>query len=135
MRRTILAAVLAVAAVAGGPARADGEGIRAVIGAQIEAFLADDLAAAFGFASPGIRAMFGSPDRFGQMVRQGYPMVWRPGSVRYLDLREEGGRPVQRVMIVDAQGVLHLLDYVMQPGEDGWKINGVRYVAGPPMAV
>ncbi len=131
MRNTIRAAVLVVMALAGSMAKADEAGIRAVIGAQIEAFLADDFGTAFDFASPGIRSMFGTPERFGQMVRQGYPMVWRPGSVRYLELREEGGRPVQRVMIVDAEGELHLLDYIMQPGADGWKINGVYLLQAP----
>jgi len=125
-----LAAMLALA----GTARADNDGaaaIRGVISAQIDAFLVDDFAAAFGFASPGIQGMFGTPERFGQMVRDGYPMVWRPGAVRYLDLREEGGRPVQRVLITDAAGVPHVLDYVMTRTGDGWRIAGVYLLQGP----
>ena len=70
---------------------AGGASIRAVISQQIEAFKADDFAKAFGFASPAIKEIFGSPERFGAMVREGYPMVWRPGDLRFRELREGGG--------------------------------------------
>lgn len=104
--------------------------IRSVIGNQITAFQADDFGAAFGFASPTIKGMFGSPERFGAMVRQGYPMVHRPDEVRYLGLRLDSGRQVQRVMIRDGQGRVHFLDYEMIEAEGGWQINGVRLL--PP---
>jgi hypothetical protein len=29
-------------------------------------------------------------------------------------------------MVHDAEGALHILEYQMQEGEDGWKINGVN---------
>ena len=97
-----------------------------MIADQIEAFEADDFETAFGFASPGIRAIFGTPSRFGQMVREGYPMVWRPGEVRFSDLAERGGRTVQRVLVTDAAGALYVLEYEMVEGEQGWRIDGVR---------
>ncbi|MDW4551134.1 DUF4864 domain-containing protein [Defluviimonas sp. D31] len=118
------------------PARGeDGAEIRGVIGAQIEAFAADDLAAAFGFASPMIRHMFQTPETFGNMVRQGYPMIWRPGAVRYLGLREEDGRMLQRMGFVDGEGRLHLFDYDMVQSRDGWRINGVHPVSAPAAGV
>jgi hypothetical protein len=104
----------------------DRSGIEGTIRSQIAAFLADDLATAFTFASPAIRGMFRTPENFGRMVRDGYPMVWRPSEVRMLDLREVGGRLWQRVMVTDAQGRTHLLDYQMIPAGDGWQINGVQ---------
>ena len=126
MRRLLLMAILAVglgqAARAGDPAGA----IRQVISDQIAAFEADDFATAFTFASPGIRAMFGTPGRFGAMVREGYPMVWRPGEVRFADLAERGGRTLQRVLVTDTAGVLYVLEYEMVEGEQGWRIDGVR---------
>ena len=61
-------------------------------------------------------------------------MVRDPGKVRMLDLREEGGRILQRVEILDSKGTLYLLDYEMIEGDDGWKINGVQFVAAPPLA-
>ena len=105
--------------------------IEAVIQSQIEAFLADDLATAFSHASPGIKGMFRTPERFGEMVRSGYPMVWRPAEVRYLELRAHPpGGMVQRVMIIDEAGRLHLLDYLMIETSDGWQIAGVQLLRG-----
>ncbi len=106
-------------------------GIEATIGAQIEAFLVDDFAQAFTFASPNIQGMFGTHERFGQMVQNGYPMVWRPGDVQYLELRDENGALWQRVMIRDRMGGVHMLDYQMiRMGED-WRINGVQLLRTP----
>jgi len=126
MRAFVVAGVVLWAGVAMAPETE----IRGVIERQITAFQADDFAAAFTHASPGIKGMFGSAERFGAMVRQGYPMVHRPDEVRYLGLRTESGRQVQRVMIRDAQGRVHFLDYEMIEAEGGWQINGVRLL--PP---
>jgi hypothetical protein len=97
---------------------------------QLDAFLADDVATAFTFASPGIKQLFRTPERFGEMVRTGYPMVWRPADVRYLERRVMNGRTVQRVMIIDQQGGLHLLDYLMIETAEGWQIAGVQLLQG-----
>ncbi|MDP2084718.1 MAG: DUF4864 domain-containing protein [Gemmobacter sp.] len=126
MRAFVVAGVVLWAGVA----MAQETEIRGVIESQITAFQADDFAAAFTHASPGIKGMFGSAERFGAMVRQGYPMVHRPDEVRYLGLRTESGRQVQRVMIRDAQGRVHFLDYEMIEADGGWQINGVRLL--PP---
>ena len=108
--------------------------IEATITAQIDAFLQDDFAEAFTYASPSIQGMFGTSERFGMMVRQGYPMVWRPGDVQYLDLREVAGALWQRVMIRDQAGATHVLDYQMIETGEGWKINGVHLVRMPGVA-
>ena len=109
--------------------------ITTVIGAQIEAFLADDVSRAFSFASPGIRQIFGTPERFGMMVEQGYPMVWRPAEVDYLELREVAGALWQRVMVRDGAGAIHLLDYQMIETPEGWKINAVQLLKAPGASV
>ena len=132
--RPILALILALGLA--WPAAADKviapePGIEATIGAQIEAFLADDFATAFTFASPMIQGMFGTHQRFGQMVQNGYPMVWRPGDVQYLDLREVDGALWQRVMIRDQGGGVHMLDYQMLQMDGIWRINGVTLVREP----
>ena len=131
MRQLIAALVLALALPAGAQDRAGA--IESVISGQMEAFLADDFARAFGFASPGIRRIFRSPDVFGRMVRQGYPMVWRPAGVDFLGLRERDGRLAQRVMVTDGSGAPHLLDYFMIRTDAGWRIDGV-VIVGPPAA-
>ncbi|KPQ07156.1 MAG: hypothetical protein HLUCCA12_07290 [Rhodobacteraceae bacterium HLUCCA12] len=104
----------------------EGGAIERVISDQIAAFQDDDMAAAFDFASPTIRALFGTAERFGQMVRQGYPMVHRPDSVRFLERSERGGLWLQRVLIADRGGRLHLLEYQMIESDSGFLINGVR---------
>lgn len=106
-------------------------GIEATIRSQVDAFLADDFARAFTFASPSIQGLFGTPEKFGRMVRNGYPMVWRPSDVQFLELRELRGALWQRVMMRDAAGRVHLLDYQMVRGEDGWRINGVQLLPAP----
>mgnify|MGYP006273357121 FL=1 len=130
-----LAAVLCLATAA--PAEESAApAIRDTIQSQIDAFLEDDVARAFTFASPGIQGIFRTPENFGRMVREGYPMVWRPESLRFLDLREVDGALWQKVLIEDAQGATHLLDYRMEPDEEGrWRIDGVQILRAPEVSV
>jgi len=116
------------------PAKAQNADAQGVIAAQIEAFQADDFDTAFSYASPTIKDIFGNPERFGMMVRNGFPMVWRPAQVDYLDQREQGGVLFQRVLIEDAQGAPHALEYEMIQTPEGWQINGVQFIAPPAVA-
>jgi hypothetical protein len=109
--------------------------IEGVISRQIEAFRQDDFATAFTFASPNIQRLFRNSENFGDMVRQGYPMVWRPARVDFLGLRNQNGRTVQRVLITDMSGVEHVLDYDMIASENGWVINGVAMLGQPDASV
>jgi uncharacterized protein DUF4864 len=129
MRNWMKGVALAVAMA--GAALAQGTEIEDVIGRQIEAFKVDDFAQAFTFAAPGIQGLFGTPENFGRMVTQGYPMVWRPADVVYLDLRQENGVYAQTVRIIDADGVAHFLEYSMVETGAGWKIGGVRILEAP----
>jgi hypothetical protein len=126
MRAFMMAGVVLWASVA----QAQEGGIRGTIEGQIDALKADDFAQAFTFASPAIKGIFGTPERFGQMVQHGYPMVHRPAEVQFLGLEDKAGRKVQRVMIRDAAGRLHFLDYEMIEADGAWQINGVRLL--PP---
>lgn len=132
MRRGFLV-VMALGLAGGPPAVAqagDGTAIEAVIGDQIAAFRADNLTRAFGYASPGIQGLFQTPENFGDMVRNGYPMVWRPAEVKYLGLRQADGAPTERILAVDAGGRAWLLDYRMVEVGGAWRIDGVWIV--PP---
>jgi hypothetical protein len=100
--------------------------IEATISGQFNAFVANDVNTAWTFASPNIQRLFGSPENFGRMVQQGYPMVWNPGSVEFIDLQEFGGVVVQRVEVIDQAGTAHVLGYAMIETENGWRINGVQ---------
>ena len=122
--RHMIAAVLMTLALAL-PAKAN-EDIEKVISNQIDAFLADDFETAFTYASPMIKDIFGTPEKFGQMVRQGYPMVWRPSEVNFLSIDRRGKELWQNVMVRDAEGALYILEYQMVPGGTGWLINAVR---------
>ncbi|WP_170789781.1 DUF4864 domain-containing protein [Ruegeria lacuscaerulensis] len=124
MRRILLALSLSAGLATG--AFAQSTEIEANIAAQIQAFKADDFATAFTFASPNIQSIFRTPENFGNMVRNGYPMVWRPSDIRFLELREIAGALWQKVLIVDGAGQTHILDYQMIQLENGWKINGVQ---------
>jgi hypothetical protein len=119
----VLATVLAL------PAMADevrNPAIEATIQGQITAFLAEDMATAFGFAAPNIKTIFGTAENFGAMVKQGYPMVYHPSAVRMLELRRVAGNLWQRVMVTDDTGRTHMLDYQMLETPEGWQINGVQ---------
>ena len=124
MRRLLLAVSLSAGLASG--AFAQNAEIEANIAAQIQAFKADDFVTAFTFASPNIQRLFQTPENFGDMVRRGYPMVWRPADVRFLELRDISGALWQKVMITDGGGRIHILDYQMVQQENGWKINGVQ---------
>ena len=103
----------------------DEAAIRAVIAAQMEAFRQGETARAFDYASPALRMFFGSPARFGAMVEGGYPAIWHPGELRFLGLREEAGRRVERILLRDAAGAVRLYDYAMIATPEGWRIDGV----------
>lgn len=109
----------------------DTRAIEGVIGSQLDAFNARDIDTAWRFASPNIKRLFGSPDNFGMMVQRGYPMVWDNADVRYLELREINGFLWQKVMVRDALGGLHILDYQMIETAQGWQINGVQLLPAP----
>ncbi len=135
MLRLLIVSLFALGLV--GPARAQDEAaaIEGVIGSQIEAFRADDFATAFTFASPAIQRIFRTPENFGAMVRNGYPMVWRPAEVEFRGLEGAGNLYAQQVLVRDAQGVYHLLEYQMIRIENGWRINGVSLLETPPVGV
>ena len=105
--------------------------VETVIDGQLDAFQADDFETAFSFASPMIQEMFGTSEAFGAMVRQGYPMVHRPGDVQFLDIETIGDLRRQKVLIRDRDGAYHLLEYEMIKGPQGWLINGVSVLQEP----
>lgn len=113
------------------PARAervssdDTRAVRAVVQAQLAAFAADDAKRAFSYAAPAIREMFGTPDRFMEMVRAGYPVVYRPASVVFLNPEWVQGQLVQGVHLTDAGGGLWLAVYRLERQADkSWRISG-----------
>lgn len=135
--RILLALAFALLTLA--PASAFSDADRAaVVGAierQLQAFLADDAATAYSFAAPSIRSMFPTEDIFMNMVRQGYPQVYRPSSHQFAELKEVSGHLEQSVDIVDAQGAYWTALYTLEQQPDGsWKITGCYLTKRPGVA-
>ncbi len=124
---------LATTAVAQEPpvSDADRAAIRQIIQAQIDAFRRDDGDAAFGYASPTIQGMFGQPDVFMDMVRQGYQPVYRPRVFDFREIVDLHGQPAQKVHVVGPDGRPVTAIYPMTQLPDGsWRIDGC-YLQAP----
>jgi hypothetical protein len=127
--------VLGLAAGAGAqqPAvsAADRDAIRSTIESQVEAFRRDDGEAAFGYASPTIRRLFGTPDIFMEMVRQGYQPVYRPRVFDFAEIVLLHGQVTQKVKVVGPDGRPVTAYYPMTQLPDGtWRIDGC-YLEAP----
>lgn len=125
----LLLGMPALAQAQGGNATGDADqtAIVGVIRKQLDAFQGDRAVEAFGYASPGIQHMFGTPDNFLAMVRQGYPPVYRPRSVDFRELVTTEGRIVQKVLFIGPDGVPVIAEYFMERQPDGsWRIDGCR---------
>lgn len=124
-----LAAVFfsAVAVRADDLSNTDRAAIRAVIGEQLDAFKRDDASRAFSLATAGIRAQFGTPEVFLDMVRKGYAVVYRPQAVHFDPPEIVDGRVIQPVRMTDADGRTWIALYPMQRQPDGsWRIDGCQ---------
>jgi hypothetical protein len=117
-------------ALAQGVAENDAREFQRIITKQLEAFRSDDGLAAYSYAAPAIKQIFPSPEIFMQMVRSGYPPVYRPQSFSFGKVTDEmSGRPTQRVTIIDAKGKAWIALYAFEKQPDGsWKIIGCTLV-------
>ena len=103
--------------------------IRDTISQQLDAFQRDDWAGAFAYASPVLQTIFGSPERFRDMVLGGYRAVYRPKQVAFQDLDTSGPRPVQIVFFIGPDGLAYLAAYEMERQTDGsWRIASVQLI-------
>ena len=108
---------------------ADAAAIQQVVRAQLDAFQQDDWQRAFGFAAPSIQAKFVSPEVFSQMVRSGYPQVYRPKNVEFRELSATEWGPTQRVFVIGPDGHAYMAFYTMERQPDGsWRISGCHLV-------
>ena len=110
--------------------------LRSLVEKQLQAFRADDAAAAYALASPAIREMFPTADIFIGMVRQGYPPVYRPRSFAFGEASDGVTGPELSVRLDDADGVGWTATYSFQRQPDGsWAISGCRLVKAPDQSV
>ena len=109
------------------PARAadDVATAQGVIRSQVEAFGRDDAATAYSYAAPGIQQMFPQAELFLFMVQNSYAPVYRHKSFEFGEARVEDGKILQRVHIVDAEGMPWEALYTLELQPDGSvKITG-----------
>ncbi len=109
----------------------DRAAIRTIIESQLAAFRRDDGAAAFGFATPNIQAMFGTPENFLEMVRRGYAPVYRPRAVEFAGIVGSADSPVQLVNLVGPDGEAVIAAYEMARLDGAWRINGCVLLRPP----
>lgn len=134
MRLVLILALSLALAPAAPRAEPPAAAIEAVIADQIGDFQRDDLAGAFAHAAPSIQEKFGGPERFGRMVRQGYPMIWRPSRWETRELTQTRRGWVQTMLFVDAEGRHFEADYLMERRNGTWRIAGVRLRKLPGVA-
>jgi hypothetical protein len=121
----LLVALAHFAARADEVSSADATAIKSIVTGQLNAFQHDDGAAAYGYASPAIRDLFPTADIFMNMVRKGYPPVYRPQSVTFGEVRASPAGPQQKVFLTGPDGKSYVAIYSLQRQPDGsWKING-----------
>ena len=101
------------------------EEVHHTISSQIDAFKKNDVKQAYTFAAPNIQAQFPNPDTFGLMVRNGYPIIWKPKSFKFVKFKDLGNKCIQRVLFKSYGGSLETYDYILEKNNNLWKIAGV----------
>lgn len=110
------------------PARADAASeIQSVISDQLNAFKADDGMRAYSHAAETIKTMFPSQQIFMEMVRMGYPPVYRAKDWSFVEPTPLDNGYSQIVRLTDAQGKVWNALYTLERDSTGeWKITGCR---------
>lgn len=104
---------------------ADEKSVRAVVEGQLGAFARDDANKAFSYAAPNVRDAVGTAANFMAMVRNSYPVVYRPASVGFLKPEGKNGQVIQRVQMTDASGNSWLAIYSLERQKNRlWRITG-----------
>jgi Domain of unknown function (DUF4864) len=99
--------------------------IQRVVTDQLRALKAGNAAKAFSFASPGIRAQFGTPDNFIAMVRSSYDALLVARYTEFLEGAVVDGRVIQPLRLFAPDNTVLVALYTMEKQKDGrWKIAG-----------
>lgn len=109
--------------------QADEISVRAAVEGQLAALAKDDASKAFSFAAPNVREAFGTATRFLAMVRNNYPVIYRPASTAFLKPEGHDDKVIQRVQLLDDDGDAWLAVYSLQRQKDKvWRITGCKVV-------
>lgn len=114
----------------------DRTAIESVIRHQLDAFRRDDAPAAYAFAAPDVQRIFPDPGLFLDMVRRGYPPVYRPRSAEFSELALRDGDLIQEVELVGPDGHPALALYTMRRSPEGaWLIAACTLVPSVRLGV
>jgi len=102
----------------------------ATISGQLAAFRAHDPAKAYDFAAAALRRQFPLP-RFAEVVRTGYPEIWRNLRAEYGIVSDNGSRATLNVRVHTAD-TSAAYDYMLVREPGGWRISGVLRHAPQP---
>jgi hypothetical protein len=119
VRVLLLASLLILSSAIFATAGDDVAAGQSVIRSQEGAFSRDDAAAAYDFASSGIKNLYPTPDAFMFMVRNGYAPVYRHRSFEFGATKIFDGKIYQEVHIVDAEGEVWEALYTLESQADG----------------
>jgi hypothetical protein len=109
--------------------QADEKSVRHVIEGQLAALAKDDAVKAFSFAAPNVHQAVGNAAGFLDMVRRGYPVVYRHASVAFLKAEGKDDVVMQRVQMTDTDGMGWLAVYTLERQKGNiWKITGCQVV-------
>jgi hypothetical protein len=110
------------------PARADAASeIQSVISDQLNAFKAGDAPRAYGHAADIIKELFPSQSMFMEMVRVGYPPVYRAKDWSFSEPTPLDNGYSEIVRLTDEQGRIWNALYTLERDGNGeWKITGCR---------
>ena len=104
---------------------AEWRAIKKVIGDQRAALKAGDAAKAFAQASPGIRAQFGTPENFIEMVRAAYDALIAARYTEFLEGAVIEGSVIQPLRLIAPDNSVLVALYTMEKQKDGrWRISG-----------
>ena len=132
-RRVVLAcALLPLAPLAGGQARSprppdadDWKAMREIIDLQIRALRDGDGARALGYAVPGIRRQYRTPEQFLHMVRTSYAPLLSASYTVFVDGAVVDGATIQPLRLVLPDNKVLVALYRMERQRDGnWQIAG-----------
>ena len=131
--RAMPALVVICSSLLAAPAYADDavDQTRKIIEQQIDAFLNDDVDAAYSFAAPGIKARYPDKNAFFAMVKKSYQPVYHPGNFAFGRNKNigEGEMILHEVIISADDGKDWKAVYQMLRQPDGsYRIGGVMIV-------
>ncbi|MDX2220061.1 MAG: DUF4864 domain-containing protein [Burkholderiales bacterium] len=107
--------------------RADRVAIQAVINLQLKALAADDDTAAFALAAPDVRRQFGTAEAFMDMVRKGYPPLFRNQSTAFLEAAIIDDDVIQPLRITNRDGTVVIALFSMERQTNGdWRVYGCQ---------